>query len=205
MDGEETVFERHYENYLAQLKKISFKAIAPRLGGRAEADTIKIPLFEMNYDISASGIADSAGNKPSYDICVILSKYLLSCPETPPQEAEWVSFKNFKDSGPLINYFDNTVKRNITSFFKGKPSLLKKAGQLLPGYPPDLDVHYDVAMQFDALPRVPIVLLFNDADENFPPSCTVLFERRAEKYLDAECLAMLGWQLFIRLRKAAKR
>jgi hypothetical protein len=36
-------------------------------------------------------------------------------------------------------------------------------------------------------------------------SCTVLFERRAEKYLDAECLAMLGWQLFIRLRKAAKR
>jgi hypothetical protein len=48
-------------------------------------------------------------------------------------------------------------------------------------------------MQFDALPKVPILLLFNDLDSEFPAQSSVLFERRASKYLDVECLAMAGW------------
>jgi dienelactone hydrolase len=50
-------------------------------------------------------------------------------------------------------------------------------------------------MRFDALPKIPILLLFNDADDEFPAQCLLLFERRAEKYLDMECLAILGWLL----------
>jgi hypothetical protein len=34
--------------------------------------------------------------------------------------------------------------------------------------------------------------LFNDKDDEFPAQCSVLFEKRAENYLDMECLAMLG-------------
>ena len=80
----------------------------------------------------------------------------------------------------------------------------KKSGKSISGYRPNLDVNYDIAMQFDALPKIPVILLLNDADEEFSAKCSVLFERRAEKYLDAECIAMLGWQLFNHLRKADK-
>jgi hypothetical protein len=52
------------------------------------------------------------------------------------------------------------------------------------------------------LPRVPLLLLFNDADDEFPAACSVLFERRAAGYLDMECLAMLGMQLARRLASA---
>ena len=41
----------------------------------------------------------------------------------------------------------------------------------------------------------------NDRDVDFPAKCSILFERRADKYLDMECLAMLGWLLADRLRK----
>jgi hypothetical protein len=51
-------------------------------------------------------------------------------------------------------------------------------------------------MQFNALPKIPVLLLFNDADEEFPAQCAVLFERRAENFLDMECLAMVGMLLF---------
>ena len=51
-------------------------------------------------------------------------------------------------------------------------------------------------MQFDALPKIPVLMLFNDIDEEFPAQSTVLFERRAENYLDMECLAMVGMLLF---------
>jgi hypothetical protein len=46
-------------------------------------------------------------------------------------------------------------------------------------------------------------MLFNDADMEFAAQCMVLFERRAEKYLDMECLAMVGMLLFEYLKLAA--
>ncbi|MBW1850484.1 MAG: DUF3786 domain-containing protein [Deltaproteobacteria bacterium] len=205
MEGGETVFERNYKNYLAQLKKISFESIAPALGGEIKEEAIKIPLLGRNYEVSSNGITDPLDKRPPYDICVILCKYLLLCPDTPPKEDEWVSFRNFKDSGPLTNYFNNDVESSISSYFKGKLDGLKKASKSLAGYRPNLEVNYDLAVQFDTLPRIPVIMLFNDADDEFLAKCSVLFELRAEKYLDAECIAMLGRQLFYHLRNAEKR
>ena len=59
-------------------------------------------------------------------------------------------------------------------------------------------------MQFAALPKVPLLLLFNDADDSFGAQCSVLFHRSADQYLDGECLAMLGRLLFTSLDKAAR-
>lgn len=61
---------------------------------------------------------------------------------------------------------------------------------------------YDLAAQFVALPRVPLLLLFNDADDEFPARCSVLFQEHADRYLDPECLAMLGRRLYARLERA---
>lgn len=76
------------------------------------------------------------------------------------------------------------------------------AGKQLGGYPPQMPVTYDVALQFDALPKVPVLLLVNDRDAEFPARCSVLFERHAESYLDAECLAITGRYLFSCLKRA---
>ena len=45
-------------------------------------------------------------------------------------------------------------------------------------------------MQFNALPKMSILLLFNDKDEEFSAECSVLFQKQAEYYLDPESLAM---------------
>ena len=58
-------------------------------------------------------------------------------------------------------------------------------------------------MKLHPLPKVPVLLLFNDADDEFPADCKVLFERRAEHYLDMECLAILGNILADYLKKAS--
>ena len=41
-------------------------------------------------------------------------------------------------------------------------------------------------MQFGALPQGPVILIFNDADEEFPAKSSVLFEGRAKEYLVPE-------------------
>ena len=205
MEAQETIFEKTYKNYLEQLRELSFESVAHNLGAITEGNRIKIPFFINEYEVSVEGIADPSGTKPAHDICVILSKYILLCPDTPPTEHDWVSFRDFKDSGPLISYFANDVERAISSYFSGRLNDLKKASDTLGGYPPALEVKYDLAIQFNALPMIPVIILYNDADEEFSATCSVLFESRAEKYLDAECIAMLGWQLFSHLKKALQR
>jgi Domain of unknown function (DUF3786) len=202
MQSAESVFEKTYQNYLQQLREISFESIAPYLGAKTDGNKIRIPLFINEYGVAADGITDASGKRPAYDICVILSKYILRCPDPHPEEHEWVSFRDFKDSGPLINYFTNEVERATGVYFSGRLDDLKKASAKLGGYPADLEVKYDLAVQFDALPKISVMMLYNDADEEFPAKCSVLFESVAEKYLDAECIAMIGWQLFAHLKKA---
>lgn len=52
-----------------------------------------------------------------------------------------------------------------------------------------------VKVIFEALPKVPIVLLFHEADEDFPAQATLLFQNNAASYLDMECLTMIGGAL----------
>jgi len=48
-----------------------------------------------------------------------------------------------------------------------------------------------------------LLLLFNDKDDEFPAQGSVLFEKRAEKFLDMECLAMVGMLFFEYLKAEA--
>jgi hypothetical protein len=91
------------------------------------------------------------------------------------------------------------VEGAVVETFAGRLADLEKAAKELGGYPPGEDFPYDACFRFDALPKIPMLLLFNDVDEEFPAKCTVLFQASAENYLDGECLAMLGAQLAGRL------
>ncbi len=194
-------FKRTYEYYLNQIEGIDFKSLAKVSGVRSQENGVRIPLFGEPYAVSAEGIADPDGNKPGLEVCVLLSKYVLMYPVEKPAGEDWVSYRDFKDTGPLTVYFENEAERAIAKHFAGNPSHLKKAGRALGGYATDIRATYDVSLQFDALPDIPMLVLFNDGEDKFPATCSVLFKRSAEKYLDGECLAMLGRILFTSLRE----
>ena len=201
MLNDETIFEKNYNAYLSRIEAISFESIAVHLGAEVADDTLILEMFTDDFTVSTTGIKGPSGEKPSYDICVILCKYMLMCPETPPQNGDWVGYRDFKDSGPLGHYFSSAVEGAIGSHFSGQLKVLKEAATRIGGFPPGLDIQCDLAVQLNALPMVPLIVLFNDADEEFPATCSILFERRAQDYLDAECLAMLGYQLAMRLKE----
>ena len=202
-----SVYEATYRDYLTQFGGKYLAGLEHFLGVRVQGKEVFIPLFGRQYRVSTDGITDPSGIEPGFDIRVILCKYLLLCPDMAPEENEWVSFRGLKNSGPLTTYFANEVERAIAAHFSGKLGELHAACNRLGGYPPEVHAAYDLSVQFDALPRIPVILLFNNADDDpetsWPATCSLLFERRAESYLDPECLAMLGRLLYTRLKKAA--
>ena len=195
------VFEQTYVDYLSQIAGLDFNFMADTLGVKLDGQNVIIPFFGKPYRVSAQGIIDPSGQKPHLSVSVILCKYLLMCPLIEPLGGNWMAYKDFKDAAPLIHAFSNTVTRPIAETFSGRVAELEKAGKNMGGYPPNEEFPYDVSMQFDALPKVPLLLLFNDQDEEFPAQCGVLFEKRTEKFIDMECLAMVGMLFFEYLKK----
>jgi hypothetical protein len=205
MTEKSSVFEETYTNYLAQITGLDFKKIAAQLGAEIVGDEMSIPFFGIPHGISAAGISDPYGNRPNFSVCVILFKYLLLCPGYDPVENDWVSFKDFRDSAPFAGSFVNYTEAPMANYFSKRVTQLEMACRKINGHLSAATFSYDLCMQFDVLPKIPVLMLFNDADDEFPAQCAVLFERRAEKYLDMECLAMVGMLLFEYLKQAADK
>jgi Domain of unknown function (DUF3786) len=187
-----SVFKETYQNYLDQIGKIDLDSRVEKLGGRIEKDEMVLSFFGQPYRISSRGITDPSGKQPPMGISVVLCKYLLLCPDISYLDKEWVSYRDFKDTAPLVHSFVNHTERPIVRNFSNRLEDLTAACEKLGGRDPGLDLNYQLIMKLYPLPKVPVLLLFDDVDEEFPAQCKVLFESRAEHYLDPECLAIIG-------------
>jgi len=138
---------------------------------------------------------DDRGRKARFNACIVLFKYILMCPDSPPEVGEWTAYRDFKNAAPLIHYFAANAENAVAKTFSGRIDALRQAAESLKGRAPVEALSYDLALSFDALPRVPLLMLFNDAEEGFEARCSILFRRSVESYLDMECLGILGAQL----------
>ena len=90
-----------------------------------------------------------------------------------------MSFKDFKTTSHFtnINYFASDTERAIVKGFSGRLAALAEACRQTGGVPHEAGMPYDLSVRFEALPRVSLLLLFNDRDDEFPAGCKVLFNR----------------------------
>lgn len=124
------------------------------------------------------------------------------CPTQIPYENEWVNYRDLKDSGPLAAYYSNNTLAAISKLYEGRKDILERVASGLGCVRPRTNYQYDVSVVLNILPRIPVLLLFNDRDDELSAQTTILFERSSECFLDAECLAMLAGNIPNWLRKA---
>ncbi|MCP3925843.1 MAG: DUF3786 domain-containing protein [Desulfobacterales bacterium] len=162
-----------------------------------------VNFLDNTYCISKDGIKDASENVPDYRICIILAKYILLCPRQ--LDPDWVSFKDFKREAHFanVNFFSSEAEQVIVRRFSGKKNKLLKACIKADGFKSKVDLPYDLSIQFNVLPRISLLLLFNDNDEEFSAQCIVLFQKHSEFYLDPESLAIAGSMLSKKILEAA--
>lgn len=201
MQSEAPVFKKILNDYLAGVAALDLSGKPEILGVEVEKSAIRVLFFNKRYTITKDAITDDKGKSPSHAVSVILCKYLLLCPDSPAAGPELVTYKDFRDAAPYVQGFANTAEKPIARVFGGKQEALEARCGEIGGKPTDLGISCDLSVVFPALPEVPVYMLFNDADEEFPSDCSLLFEKRAAHYLDMECLAMIGMVLAESLAK----
>jgi len=204
LDSKSSIFEHHTRSYLQQLARMNLARLADRLGVVVENRTVTVPVFGQRYRVTSERVDRPDGRPADYTTTVIICRYLLQCREFEPAEGQWQTFKDFPDAAPLVDYFANNVEKVIAGRFSGRLERLRNAAGRLGGQRPAIELSVDFLSTIEALPRVSLLLLFNEADESFPAQSTVLFENRVQHYLDMECVAMVGTLLVEHLDKSAQ-
>ncbi len=188
------VFETTYRQYLKQIAEIDLATRARILGAVEKDGVLEITFYGEPHLVSKTGVLKSSGERASFAVCVLLCCYVLQCPELAPDPGEWVTYREFKDAGPLVGYFTSNTNKIIETSFAGRIDALKAACAKMGGQLMD-EPAFDVACMFEMLPCIPVFFRFNDRDDSFPSQTSILFRQSAEVYIDMECLAIGGTYL----------
>ena len=186
------VFDETYRRYIKEIGQLDYLSKAGALGVDVEDGALVIPLYDTVYRFDREGITCDDGKELPPAVQVMICKYILTCPYQLPEIGDrLMTYREFKDSGPLVSNFTTNTNKTLESTFTGNIGGLKKRAVAVGGELSDSET-YDVSILFHAFPRIPVIVNFNDQDELFPSVCSVLYRSSAELFLDMECLAMTG-------------
>ena len=177
-----------------------FRAIAPGLGLKYCADNgkdlLEIPYFERIVIMSRTGIV--AGRAEEFDPWdeVLLYNYIFFSGSKPLSE-EWVGLESFPNSLSKRVALEEGCHKRIHQLFAGAIPELESACRRLEGVPVLGGHNADLAFKFKPLPKMPLLLLFWDEDqeEGFEAQAKVLFDATAFGYLDLEGLTFVAEKL----------
>ncbi|SHJ51308.1 protein of unknown function [Desulfatibacillum alkenivorans DSM 16219] len=205
MSQQAEIFAKYYKEYQERVAAMDLSSVADKLGLEKAEGGYLLPLYGRNYIASGKGLVEESGKKPDYMACIILARYLTLCPDEAPFMDEWAAFKDFKKTSHFtnVNYFNSDTERALAANFGGKMDDLKRACNALSGQPDDSGLSYDLVKRFQALPKISVLLLFNDVEGRFPAFGTVLFQKHTEYYLDPESIAVTSAYLVRSLKALA--
>ena len=170
------------------MRNINLLPRAVKLGAEPAGDALIIPYYETPFRISTDGVFDETGKQANFAISVVLFQYISHCPAEIPLAGDWMTFRDFKDAGPLGGYFTSNNNKMIETTFEGNPEALQYTCSKLGGQLLDDDPSWDFSVAFNMFPRVPVRFRFNDKDDEFSAQSSILFRQSAEFYIDMESL-----------------
>ena len=149
-----------------------------------------MPFFGEDYSVSYPGgeVRRADGSPAGGTAELIILHYLAGADGTAVDE-QWVSYRDLPGARYHEPAFIAEVEGPLSRGLAGRLDPVRdwarrKARPLeLPG---------DIAAAWDVLPRVPLLIIFNEADEEFAASARMLFDASAPSYLPTEDLATLA-------------
>jgi len=153
--------------------------------------SIVIDFFNRKILVSKQGVMDAQGLELTPAVKVLLLKYLLMCPDrivgTPETTNKLLTFRELSNANPLFSSFTTNTAKIIQTTFSGNLAKLKARCAQLGGTLVETASH-DLSVRFRALPRIPVILNFNDREEMLPANASFLYHDNANTYLNLESL-----------------
>jgi len=180
------------EKVLRELEALDPSWIASRSGTKFSytEKTFVVPFFGEDHVVSYPGgeVARADGEPAGGMTEMIILHYLVGADGTAVAE-HWVSYRDLPGARYHEPAFVAEVEGPLSRGLAGHLDSLRAWARRMAR---PLDLPGDVAAAWDVLPRVPLLIMFNEADEEFGASARVLFDISAPGNLPTEDLSVLA-------------
>jgi hypothetical protein len=191
--------ESHSENLGEALAKArrELKLLDPTwIASRAEViysypqASFKVPLFGDGYLVAfhTGEVTREDGGHAGDGEALIILHYLVQADGTEVRD-EWIAYRDLPGARYHDSAFIAEVERPLSLGLAGRLDGLLDWARI---HGRILKLTGDLAFAWHVLPRVPLLVIFNEGDEEFPASARVLFDISAPNYLPTEDLSILA-------------
>ena len=184
-------YEEVYNGLVQKLARADFRHAMLNLGARDAGPQVALECLNRTCLVGPEGVTAADGDDLDFTVRIVLAYYILHGGRG-DLTGDWVAYRDFKDGAFFHASFSQIVETKIANDFSGRLNDLETVSAELGGQSLSAGLGGDLCYRFPALPRMPLGLVFYDADEDFPSSARVLFDASAPLFLDMECLAVLG-------------
>jgi hypothetical protein len=171
----------------------------PQLNGQGR---FQLAFFGAPISISFPHLLACAGDGRALPLPVqALLLFHLTHSDGAPISGRWASFGELPDGRVYEKAYQGYSGDVLSRTFGSQIERFNQACQSTGGTPvPGLG---DMAFQFSALPRLPLLVTYWLGEDEFPASAKVLFDRSAGNHLPIDVCAILGKMLVSRIVNAS--
>jgi hypothetical protein len=174
------------------LKQIDFKNIYRRIGADFRNGSIFLRCLGTEYEVRPDGEIYTGGYINPW-LRILILHYIITAGIGDPS-GDWVSFSELKSGMVKESSFIRDCEEPLRDLLDTGFEVTSGALQML-GARPAEHAAADHSWLIDALPRVPMLILYWRRDEDEPETggsrVKILFDRTADRFLDVESLIFL--------------
>ncbi|MBF0568724.1 MAG: DUF3786 domain-containing protein [Nitrospirae bacterium] len=190
------VTEAMFDKLKEETGKLDIKKASSATGAIVTGDGIIVKCLGRDYTVKYDGSVESDG-VVSLWIKILLLIYIKTA-DASELANDWVSFDRLRMGTVKIGAFKKECEIPLTDMFirdytVATASITSLGAIEVAGQPST------AAWKLCLLPKIPILILYWQGDEEFPPEVKVLFDSTADRYLDVESLVFLLRELTITL------
>lgn len=165
------------------------EAVGATFEGSEDRGGLRLPFFGSLVEVVYPELEVLADPGLPAHIQALLLHHIARSDGTRPT-GRWIAFCELPDGSFYSSAFRGYAPEALARRFATRPDALAEAAVRLGGGP--LADVADRAWTIPAMPRVPLALLWWDADEEFEARCDILFDSTAAHHLPTDGCAILG-------------
>jgi hypothetical protein len=172
----------------AEIKKIDFAAVADGLGAEMQETSLVLKCMGRKFAVSPEGEIHTQDRMTPWMRILLLHYIRTACGEH--LAGTWTSYSELKGGMVKSSSFERECEEPLREFFDRDAA---KTDAVLTGLGAARTDAFPTknAWHLFLLPRVPVVILYWPAEEEFASKVKVLFDPTAGSFLDAESLIFL--------------
>jgi hypothetical protein len=139
---------------------------------------------------------NEAGSQPLSTFSQAVLAYYFHLSDGSPLTGKWIAFTELPDGQFYTQAFQGYTGQELVKTFGNDIDAFVRAAERLGGRREELG---DAAFAFRVLPKVELLAVGWQGDEDFPPSYRILFDTAVSHHLSTDACAILGNMLTRRL------